>query len=300
MRASGGRTFAAVKTTGGSTHFDGFILNTNYTSADNSINDFWTTLDRGIPWGDKGLPPSIKSLPFVDPNLANDREVYFWQRNDSGRPGTYDMWTLDVQKQLTGSMALTVGYSGSKGTHLASALTRYNQIGMDALNKYGRTLLNSGINSTAARAANIPIPYAGFGSSTAHTVQRALSPYPQYTQILTNGGQPASVGERAGNSTYHALVTKLDRRFSSGLSVLASYVLSKQFSDADSAIIGAGTSLDHYNRGLEKALSTVDQTPRGAPGIHVRSADRQQEALQREPGGEQHHRRLDGVVVPEL
>src|SRR6185503_14929208 len=260
VRASGGRTFAAVKTTGGSTHFDGFILNTNYSSGDNSINDFWTTLDKGIPWGDKGLPPSMSSLPFVDPKLANDREVYFWQRGDSGRPGTYDMWTLDLQKQITGSMALTVGYSGSKGTHLSSALDRFNQIEMKYLSQYGRTLLNSGINSAAARAANIPIPYAGFGSSTAHTVQRALSPYPQYTNIITNGGQPASVGERAGNSTYHALVTKLDRRFSSGLSVLGSYVLSKQFSDSDSAIIGAGGALDHYNRGLEKGLSSVDQT----------------------------------------
>ncbi len=260
IRASGGRTFAAVKTTGGSTHFDGFILNTNYNSADNSINDFWTMLDKGVPWGDKGLPPSAKSLPFVDPTLANDREVYFWQRNDSGRPGTYDMWTLDIQKQLSGSTALTVGYSGSKGTHLSSGLDRFNQITMETLQKYGRTLLNSSINSTGARNAKIPIPYAGFGSSTAHTVQRALSPFPQYTNIITNGGQPASIGERAGNSTYHALVMKLDRRFSSGLSILASYVFSKQFSDADSALIGASGALDHYNKKLEKSLSSVDQT----------------------------------------
>ena len=207
IRASGGRTFAAVKTTGGSTHFDGFILNTNYTSADNSINDFWTTLDRGIPWGDKGLPPSAKSLPFVDPTLANGREVYFWQRSDAGRPSTYDMWTLDIQKQLTNSMALTVGYSGSKGTHLASGLDRIDQVTLDTVIKYGRALLNSGVTSAAARAANIPFLYAGYGSSTADTVQRALTPYPQYTSIITNGGQPASIGERAGNSTYHALVT---------------------------------------------------------------------------------------------
>src|SRR6185503_6249718 len=126
---------------------------------------------------------------------------------------------------------------------------------------YGRTLLNSGINSAGARAANIPIPYAGFGSSTAHTVQRALSPYPQYTTIITNGGQPASIGERNGNSTYHALVVKLDRRFSDKLSILGSYVLSKQFSDSDSALIGAsGVSLDHFNKKLEKGLSVNDQT----------------------------------------
>jgi hypothetical protein len=123
VRASGGRIFSAVKTTGGSTHFDGFILNTNYGSADNSINDFFTTLDKGIPWGSKGLPPSAESLPFVDPALNNNSNVYFWQRSDSGRPGTNDTWTLDIQKELTPSMSLTVGYSGQKGTHIASALT---------------------------------------------------------------------------------------------------------------------------------------------------------------------------------
>jgi hypothetical protein len=260
VRASGGRIFSAVKTTGGSTHFDGFILNTNYSSADNSINDFFTTLDKGIPWGSKGLPPSADSLPFVDPSLNNNSNVYFWQRGDSGRPGTNDTWTLDLQKSLTPSMSLTLGYSGAKGTHIASALDRFNQIPMSLLDKYGRTLLNSSINSPAARAANIPIPYAGFGSLTAHTVQRALSPFPQYASIITNGGQPASVGERAGNSTYHALIVKLDRRFTNGLSFLGSYVLSKQFTDSESGAIGGGGALDHYNKRLDKSLAGSDQT----------------------------------------
>jgi hypothetical protein len=245
---------------GGSTHFDGFILNTNYSSADNSINDFFTTLDAGIPWGSKGLPPSAASLPFIDPSLNNDGNVYLWQRSDSGRPPTYDNWTLDLQKELMPSMSLTVGYSGSKGTHLPCNLVRLKQIPMEYLAKYGRALLNSSINSAAARAANIPVPYAGFGNLSAHTVQRALSPVPQYANVLTNGGQPASVGERAGNSTYHALVMRLDRRFSSGLSLLTSYVLSKQFSASESAAIGGNGPLDQYNKSLEKALAASDQT----------------------------------------
>jgi hypothetical protein len=91
-------------------------------------------------------------------------------------------------------------------------------------------------------------------------VQRALSPFPQFGAINTNGGQPASVGERAGNSTYHALVMKLDRRFSKGLSVLASYVLSKQLSDSESAAIGGGGALDHFNKRLDKSLAGTDQT----------------------------------------
>ena len=91
-------------------------------------------------------------------------------------------------------------------------------------------------------------------------MRRALSPYPQYGNILTNGGQPESVGERAGNSTYHALILKLDKRYSSGMSLLASYVFSKLFTDSDTALIGSAGSLDHFNRGLEKSLSANDQT----------------------------------------
>jgi hypothetical protein len=91
-------------------------------------------------------------------------------------------------------------------------------------------------------------------------VQRALSPFPQFGAINTNGGQPASVGERAGNSTYHALVMKLDRRFSKGLSMLASYVLAKQLSDSEAAAIGGSGALDHFNKRLDKSLSSSDQT----------------------------------------
>jgi hypothetical protein len=53
---------------------------------------------------------------------------------------------------------------------------------------------------------------------------------------------------------------KLDRRFSKGLSLLASYVLSKQFADAESAAIGGNGPLDQFNKSLEKALAATDQT----------------------------------------
>jgi hypothetical protein len=49
LRMYGGRSFAAVKTTGGSTHFDGLILNTNWSSQDRDIVNFPTLLDQGLP-----------------------------------------------------------------------------------------------------------------------------------------------------------------------------------------------------------------------------------------------------------
>jgi len=251
VRTYAGRSFGAVKTTGGSTHFDGFILNFTNSSQDNSINDI-------LQW-DRGFP-AYQKPPFIDPTLANDRDVHFWQRSDAGRPSEFYTWNLDIQHELTTTSVFTIGYTGTKGTYLASNLNRINQIDPKFINQYGITLLRSGINSTAARNAGIPVPYSGFGSSSAHTVQRALTPFPQYTNILTNGGQPSSVGERAGNSTYHAMTLKFDKRYSNGMTLLGSYVLTKMFSDADTAQIAGAGAIDHFNKRLEKTLASIDQT----------------------------------------
>jgi hypothetical protein len=107
IRAYGGRTFGAVKTTGGSTHFEGLILNRNYSSSDNSILDFPTMLDKGLPpWP---VPP------FIDPTIANNIDVHFWQRSDAGRPSEYWTWNLDIQQQLSPSMVFTAGLRERRG-----------------------------------------------------------------------------------------------------------------------------------------------------------------------------------------
>ncbi len=64
-------------------------------------------------------------------------------------------------------------------------------------------------------------------------------------------------GDRIGHSTYHSMQVKFSHRYSSGLTVQASYVLSKLLTDADS---GSGTPEDQYNRRLEKSIASYDQT----------------------------------------
>ncbi len=243
IRMYGGRSFSAVKTTGGSTHFDGFILNTSWTSSDLQVNDFPTMLDKGVPAWDKP--------PFLKPEVTNGRAVGWWQTYDAGRPPEYWTWSFDIQQELPGNSVLTARYTGTKGTHLTSNLLRTNQILPSYLKTLGKTLLTSNINSAAARAANIPIPYAGFNG----TVQEALQPFPQYKAINTTNG-----GEKVGNSSYHALVLMFDKRYSSGFTFLGSYTLSKMFSDSETASLPGGSTMDHFNRQLEKALSADDQT----------------------------------------
>ncbi len=247
LRVSGGRFFGPVKASGGSTHFEALILNTNWTSNDLNVVDFPTLLDKGLPaW----QPP-----PYLDPSYSNNQTAGFWQRSDSGRPPDFSSWSLDLQRQMAGNVIVSAAYTGTKGSHLSSSILNLDQIDPKYIGIYGITLLRSNINSPAARAANIPIPYPGFNS----TVQRALSPYPQYQDVAT-AGAANSVGERAGSSTYHALILKADKRYSSGITLLGSYVFSKMFSNADSTTVSDRNVMDQYNRGLEKALSGDDQT----------------------------------------
>ncbi|MEO8125543.1 MAG: TonB-dependent receptor, partial [Bryobacteraceae bacterium] len=245
VRVFAGRNFGALKTTGGSTHFDGLIVNTDFSSQDRDILSFPTLLD-------KGLPP-YPAPPVRNPAIDLNATVAYWQTYDSGRPPEYYNWGLDIQRQLPKNVVLSVGYAATKGVHLDSSVLNIDQLDPKYMAQYGSSLLLSNINSPAARAAGIPIPYAGFNSS----VYQALRPYPQYNDIQTNG---SSVGERAGNSNYQSMLVKLDKRYSSGLTVLFSYVLSKMLSDTDSASVVGRQVMDSYNRKLEKSLSADDQT----------------------------------------
>jgi hypothetical protein len=187
IRAYAGRTFTAVKTTGGSTHFEGFIINRTQNSADNSINDFPAILKNGLPT----FPP----VPNPDPTLLNNGDIDFWQRSDSGRPSEYWTWNLDIQKSLSPTTVATVGYTGTKGTHLASANNRYNQIPYSYLQRYGRDLLVS--NQLGGGQGGIPPGYP-----TTPTVQRA-SPFRSIRTLHQSRGY---LGRRArGEPTYHAM-----------------------------------------------------------------------------------------------
>jgi outer membrane receptor protein involved in Fe transport len=240
LRASAGRTFEDIKTQGGTTHFDGFIGTLSWTSADLDVNDFPMKLDAGLP--------AWQQPPYLKPDVLNGLATNYWQPDTAGRPAEYWNWNFDIQKQIASTTVLTVRYSGSKGTHLTSGLLNLNQISPNYLTEYGQTLLTSNINSPAAVAAGIKSPYPGFNN----TVQMALQPYPQYKNI--------AVGlEHVGNSTYNAMIVTVDRRFSSGLTMLASYALSKIFTDADS-MTGGTAAMDLFDQKLEKGLSADDQT----------------------------------------
>jgi hypothetical protein len=93
----------------------------------------------------------------------------------------------------------------------------------------------------------------------APTVAQALAPYPQYCNNLFG------LTENAGNSTYHALQAKMEKRFSTGLWALTSYTWSKTIDNTDNTQVTATLGGVHgvispFQRERNKALA-VDDVP---------------------------------------
>jgi len=79
-----------------------------------------------------------------------------------------------------------------------------------------------------------------------------LRPFPQYANVVRRANN-------WGNSSYHALNLKLEKRFSGGLNLLSNYTWSKFIDDVQSrSDIAGGVAQSYYARHLDKALSGND------------------------------------------
>ena len=214
-------------------------------------------IDSGVP---HLLPPSG---PFT-PDGQNGNSGVILVPSNSGRPADIQTWNLDVQRQITSSMALSVAYVGTKGTHLPALNIIPNQVSPSFLSLGSELTMNATCLANNgcpnAVAAGVKLPYPAFSG----TVAQALRPFPQYGDF--NQEDNSFTPDRTGNSTYHAMQLQLNKRFVQGLSFLVSYTVSKNITDADSAgpgvsgFIGTNSFIgqNSYNRSAEKAVSQLD------------------------------------------
>src|SRR4029077_685937 len=167
------------------------------------------------------------------------------------KSGYAQQWNLSFQKTFGQSWSTEFGYLGSKLTNLGVPDVNMNQLTVDQL-ALGSTLTQQVTNPFFGQ---IPESSSLGGATIAR--QQLLRPYPRFTTV-------AFYRNNVGHSTYHSLQTRLDRRFSHGLSVPAAYTFSKLIDDAgavfDAAILTGPAavfqSADSYNRRLEKDEST--------------------------------------------
>jgi hypothetical protein len=211
------------------------------------------SLDAGFP---DFTPPSNAS----DPALLNGQFPNY-VAPEYGRPSMVQNWSLEFQHQLATDLILSVGYVGTRATRLRSNLVQINTL-EPQFYVLGTKLFDP-ISSAEGQAtlASLGItepswfrPLYGDGEP----IGQLLRPFPQYQDIY------AGVLENVGQSSYHALQAKLERRFRNGLNLLASYTFSKTLTDADSSIwFFSGSSNNFgaqnpFNLKSEKQLSYQD------------------------------------------
>jgi len=204
--------------------------------------------------------PAYTPPPNLDPSQVNfqGNPANAYVDASYGRPGMIQNWSFEIQQQLATDLIVDVAYVGQHSTHLRSNIDPINSLNPQyfALG----TLLTDTFPSPTSAVAGIRPPFPGFPTGPkGQTVAQALLPYPQFFGLNTD-----CCLENLGQSTYHAMELSLQRRFHSGLNLMAAYTWSKTLTDADSAlpffaqITGLGTVQNPFDLKAEKAPSQQD------------------------------------------
>ena len=138
-------------------------------------------------------------------------------------------WNFNIQRELGKDWMFEVGYSGSKGNHVERM---YDD--------------------------NFSPP----GPGNLDDKRRYLSAVITGTGIVSSPLGPIHGYHFDGNSMYHALVSRLEKRFSSGFTVLTSYTFSKAIGDVCGSSAAGDTSncgfQDIRNTRIERSVDNID------------------------------------------
>ncbi len=176
------------------------------------------------------------------------------------KSGYVQQWNLDLQRQLPGGFFADVAYAGSHGLHLPNT----NQ---PTINQIPDTFINQAQQQfTAGQPVTIAQPVTNYPFSVAlpgnlgpgHLVQGQLDrPFPQWSAVNLNGYSCCF-------SSYNALQATVQKRFTSGGTLLVAYTNAKLISNTDTATSwlengqtgGVGVPQDWSNLNNEKSLSS--------------------------------------------
>lgn len=165
--------------------------------------------------------------------------------------GYVQEYSLEVQREVPGSVVLTVGALGSHALHILA-----NGQNIDQLNP---TYFPQGSALTQS-VANPLFGNGGVGTVGTATVSRLqlLLPFPQYASvILANSGTAASI--------YYSFYLRAQKKYSNGVSLLASFTHSRGEDDVTGSSTAGASQVaalagpqNAYNLNGEWSLATQD------------------------------------------
>jgi hypothetical protein len=139
-------------------------------------------------------------------------------------------WSADVQRQIGNTWLIDIGYVGTRGLHLVQETDPNQPLNITSTSNASPAVRTATLTACQMGGCPAPIPYLGNFA---------------YTQS-------------AGSSIYHSFQAKVERRFSKGLSILASYTYSKSIDTASgpfSDTRNPNFPQNSYNVAAEKAVS---------------------------------------------
>ena len=244
------------------TGFGLFVMQPYFSGDANAIATDGFNTTAGFSSGDAGLTPAFllqngipqnfQKPPFINSTYLNGQTAPSYRTPDGNQPGNLMQWNLQVQHQLSQNQSVVVSYVGNKGTRLPSNLLPLNALNPKYLSM--GSALNAQFTSGQTTLNGVNIPYAGWVEQMkgcVPSVAQALLPYPQYC------GNIRGADENLGNSTYHSLQAKFDRRLSKGVSFQTMYTFSKNLTNSDTEKPGA-VRITPYQLNRTKGLSSTD------------------------------------------
>lgn len=182
----------------------------------------------GVVLSTDGIRPQILLREGAPPDLLTVEKATNLRFSSSERRPRTDysqQWSLNVQRQMGRDWLFEIGYFGTKGSHLVR------------------------------RPQGNPSP-PGAGNINAKRKFKSAA-IPGSNRVVSPLG-PVFRHEWSGNSNFHSMQTKVERRFSSGFTLLGSYIWSKTIGDT-CGFAGSGNAAgcgfqDAQNLRLERAL----------------------------------------------
>jgi hypothetical protein len=184
----------------------------------------------------------------ISPNVANFSTPTY-RPGESGMPGYYADYNLTIERSITANTLWRGSFHANYGIKV-QATQNFDQLDPRYWGIYGNLLgssLSSLVNSAGVPtnpvliANGFRLPYAAYPLNL--QLNQALRPFPQYSGVT---GPTLS-----GHSTYNALETSLEHRFSQGFYVLGSYTFSK--------VMSSNQGQNVYDRLTDKAIASFDR-----------------------------------------
>lgn len=228
----------------------GFNVNSTSNSSLDSNATLYAKLNNPYPDG-MLLPPgrSLGDNTFIGLGAGTIL-------GSNSRNPEYHSWNFSIQREVGWQSVLEINYTGSRGTHLFLPVTTLSPLAPQYWS-LGRNTLTSAVTNpfygqiTDPRATNLKNP----------TIQmyRLLRPMPQFDGTSVGTAEPPRA-----DSNYHALQLKWEKRYSTGLTMLAHYTWSKMIDDASYGSgnygwLGGNSSLQNiWDLRSERSLSSHD------------------------------------------